>query len=249
MNKYWKEILLGVIFIFIILPGIIALSMNIRLICTDTSNEWIGFWGGYLGSIVGAIATIGGVYITIRSENEKRAKEEAARERDIKEQHRLSIMPNLSRYYHFPKTDQIFQTTESYFVDFRGNLYIYNDIRQCFRDEIENPTEENYLLNYKVQNIGLGSAAELYIKIDDNYIIRNGGINPNSAINLCLLFKSEDLDNRKIKIEFNYSDVSCIEEYYQYEELCFKKSNKPDGSMISLVNISSLSRPQRKTVE
>lgn len=245
MNKNWKEITLAVIFIFIILPGMIALSMNIKLICTDTSNEWIGFWGSYIGSIVGAAATVAGVYITIRAENEKIKKEDEIKKQHDTERHRLEIMPHLSRYYHIPKTEGLFYKTETYFVDCRNGFRIYSDLKPDFLKEIKNNTPDNYLLNYRVKNIGLQSAANLYIKIDGNYIIRNGGITSDSFINICILFKTEELNNRKLKIEFKYSDISGLAEYCQFEEFIFKTEQGIAYKDTSLDNISSLSKPER----
>lgn len=58
MEKYWKEILLGGIAVLVIVPLAVACMLNFRFICTDTTNEWIGFWGGYLGSVIGGLITL-----------------------------------------------------------------------------------------------------------------------------------------------------------------------------------------------
>ncbi len=74
MKKYWKDILLGFIGVIVIIPIGVALMMNIELITTETSNEWIGFWGGYLGAIIGVAGAIWVMYRTLaqEKENEKR---------------------------------------------------------------------------------------------------------------------------------------------------------------------------------
>jgi len=46
------------IFVFIFIPLGIAFLVSFDFINTDTSNEWIGFWGGYLGAIIGGLITL-----------------------------------------------------------------------------------------------------------------------------------------------------------------------------------------------
>lgn len=58
MKKYWKEILAGSLIAFLIVPLIIAGMLSFRIIVTDTTNEWIGFWGGYLGAIFAGIIAL-----------------------------------------------------------------------------------------------------------------------------------------------------------------------------------------------
>lgn len=58
MKRNWKEILLWGIVLVVIIPLIIACLFNIPLIKTATQNEWIGFWGGYLGALFGGFITL-----------------------------------------------------------------------------------------------------------------------------------------------------------------------------------------------
>lgn len=66
MKKRWTELFLMGIFIFIIIPLFIAFILSFRFICTDTSNEWIGFWGSYLGSVLGGLITLFVLYQTLK---------------------------------------------------------------------------------------------------------------------------------------------------------------------------------------
>jgi len=76
MKKYWKEILLTLIVAFVLIPLIIAWLLSFRLINTDTTNEWIGFWGGYLGSILGGVITLYVMWKTLQTEKNNREREE-----------------------------------------------------------------------------------------------------------------------------------------------------------------------------
>ena len=76
MKKYWKEILLAIIVSLVLIPLAIAWTLSFRLINTDTTNEWIGFWGGYLGSILGGAITLYVMWKTLQIEKSNREREE-----------------------------------------------------------------------------------------------------------------------------------------------------------------------------
>ena len=76
MKKYWKEILLVIIVSLVLIPLAIAWTLSFRLINTDTTNEWIGFWGGYLGSILGGAITLYVMWKTLQIEKSNREREE-----------------------------------------------------------------------------------------------------------------------------------------------------------------------------
>ena len=76
MKKYWKDIFIGIIVTFLLVPLGIAALVNFRFIYTDTNNEWIGFWGGYLGAIIGIIASVKIMFYTLKQEKIKRIKDE-----------------------------------------------------------------------------------------------------------------------------------------------------------------------------
>ena len=60
----------------ILVPLGIAFILSFRFIETDTTNEWIGFWGGYLGAIIGGIITLAVMQKTLKSEHDNRNREE-----------------------------------------------------------------------------------------------------------------------------------------------------------------------------
>ncbi|WP_294357837.1 hypothetical protein [uncultured Clostridium sp.] len=75
--KWIKQHKRAVIF-FIGILVITPISINICLYCNipthnTTASDWLGFWGSFLGSIIGGVATLWGVIITINQieSNEK----------------------------------------------------------------------------------------------------------------------------------------------------------------------------------
>lgn len=243
MKKYWKDITLLATVSIVIIPLIIAFLLSFRLIYTDTSNEWIGFWGGYLGAIIGAIATIGGVRMTLEEESRKRKEDDEAREKEILEKKRLEVMPYLTAYYYIPKEIGICSVGEIFFVDLTNGFEIRDHFTQKYKDIIENKKVGYYILNYKIKNVGGGSAVGLYIKVDGDNVIWNGGLGSNSEITLSLLFLSKDLQAKKIRIDFEYHDILNIGSYRQDAELEFYSENYTQT--ISLKQNSFLSNPRR----
>lgn len=75
MKKYWKEILLGLIFVLFLIPLSIAFLLRFDFIITDTSSGWIGFWGSYLGGIVGGLITLYVLFRTLKENRELQRKE------------------------------------------------------------------------------------------------------------------------------------------------------------------------------
>lgn len=75
MKKYWKEILLGLIVVLLIIPLGIAFLLRFEFIITDTSSGWIGFWGSYLGGIVGGLITLYVMFRTLKENRELQRKE------------------------------------------------------------------------------------------------------------------------------------------------------------------------------
>ena len=78
MKIPWKSIgkvIVGVIAVLIIPPIIVGTVVSMDILNNWTnSNDWIGFWGGYLGSVMGAGVAAWGIIKTIR-ENRKLAVE------------------------------------------------------------------------------------------------------------------------------------------------------------------------------
>lgn len=70
MKKNWWAVAALGMFVIVVVPLLIAGGLSFRLINTDTTNEWIGFWGGYLGSLIG-----GAITLYVMKETNKEARE------------------------------------------------------------------------------------------------------------------------------------------------------------------------------
>lgn len=216
-------VVLSSVIVLIVFPLIVTFGLSFRIIDTDTSNEWIGFWGGYLGGIISSIATIGGVYLTLLDDRKKRKKEEEENEKERKERRRLEIIPYMKSSYFIPRKIEDLDYGERYFVDFTfKEAKVYYHLTFKFKDEVLHSHNSKYLLNYLIKNIGSGSAGNLSISIDGLKVVSNGGLSSNDQILLSFLFKVEDLQDKNVNIEFKFSDVAGIGYYYQNETLQFE---------------------------
>lgn len=79
MKKNWKDMFLISIMVLLIIPLIIAMIINVRLICVDTTNVWIGFWGSYIGAIISAGIAIYVMKETLINERQIRDLDEKSR--------------------------------------------------------------------------------------------------------------------------------------------------------------------------
>ena len=79
MNKYikdhWKVLLIGVIGVLIVIPILTQVLINIETNSNGSDDGWLGFWGGYLGSIIGVAGAIFVVQIQLNEENKSREAE------------------------------------------------------------------------------------------------------------------------------------------------------------------------------
>ena len=241
IKKYIIWIICGVILIFIVIPLIVYGLSEGRILSVGGTNDWAGFWGGYLGAIMGSMATIGGVYLTISDDRKKRIGEEKNRSLELRERRRLDIIPYLNTMYYIPKHIDETEKSNIYFVDYSGEeLRIRNHLTDKYRREIEKPGIYLYVLNYQIKNIGNGSAGGIYIRIDDDIVVRNVALAQNEIMTLCFLFKVVNLKGKRVHIKLIFDDIADIGHYNQEEILKFET----DEQGVYLVRKKNLSKPQ-----
>lgn len=80
IKEHKKQIILWGGIILIAVPLIVYGLSEISLFPVTGGNDWAGFWGGYVGAIIGGVCTFAGVSWTIKHEREK---EEVEKERSV----------------------------------------------------------------------------------------------------------------------------------------------------------------------
>lgn len=74
--RWIKEHLgISILLTIVIIPIVIYFLSVLPLLPSGKNNDWAGFWGGYLGAIIGGICTVVGVYWTIQYTRENYEKD------------------------------------------------------------------------------------------------------------------------------------------------------------------------------
>lgn len=233
MNGYWLrkflEIIGGITIVFLVIPGFVAFATTLDFININTENQWIGFWGSYFGGILGSVATIAGVRLTLKEEQRKRREEEVARNNEENERRRLDILPYMTSWFSIVKSEEEFDGTVSSITNFTVSPPVTNNYsRERFGkeivDKLKSP-EKYYLLRYRIKNVGVGSAVKVDLIIDNLKSIINGCLEKNGEIDLVILLLVEDLKDKELNINIKYADVVGVGKYEQNEKLLFKEKN------------------------
>lgn len=223
------RVVIVILFVAIIIPFFVMAATTLQFINVNTENQWIGFWGSYFGGILGSIATIAGVTLTIEEEQRKRREEEAARSKEENEKRRLDILPYMTSGYSIVKSEEEFDGTVSSITNFTVDSPVTNNYsRARFEKEIADKLKSPgryYLLRYRIKNAGLGSAVKFDLAINNLKSIINGCLEKNGEIDLVILFLVEDLKDKELDIEIKYADVVGLGKYEQNEKLSFKEKD------------------------
>lgn len=224
-----------------------AVITNISVYPIDETNEWIGFWGGCLGSIIGSVATIGGVYLTLEHDRKNRRDDDQKRENEAKEKKRLDVIPVLSTRYYVLKNQEPFEGKWFWIVDFSEKEFkkYYNLSCDWEKFKRNQPRKDFFILNCEIKNVGLGTAHGIDMRLDDFNIIQNGDIAPNDAIVICLIWRLQDLYEKEIFIQFDFEDVLGYGHYKQSEKWRFDQDEKK----IMFKPIEPLSKIVQKDVD
>ena len=79
-TKKEKILLIGTVCFIVIFPVLVAILVSIPILDgLSSSNDWIGFWGGYIGSLLGGVITLYVLIKTLESAKEERIAEEKSR--------------------------------------------------------------------------------------------------------------------------------------------------------------------------
>lgn len=78
MNKHKIQLLiLGSLVVVVILPVLLDIVVFGNSIASNLTNgEWAGFLGSYIGALLGGVATLTGIYLTIRANDNQRREDQ-----------------------------------------------------------------------------------------------------------------------------------------------------------------------------
>jgi len=234
-NINW--ITIGIYLTIIILISLIIyglLFLNFPPSPNGTSNtDWLQFWGSYIGGVIGGMTTLGGVYYTLKhQDNDKDDNEDFQ-----SEMKRLEVIPCLdnqsledhsfSRDYNLPSGYLIFydSTMDNRFTE--GVCFI-NRIETQFMDQIID------VFKLKITNIGLGPCIGVKIDFyrDDKLILENiqpqFGMAVGASNIIALTFIEYPIG--KYKLVFTTNDVYMKNSYKQELEFEYMSRYNEDNN-------------------
>lgn len=198
----------------------------------------------FYGSLLGAVATIFALRMTILFTRENQ-----------KEERRLSIMPYLETHKsEYKDIDNIPDAQGIIYLRINKDLITYQgalpeDISDLKRRQIEldagelEPVvegamlyaetvgffDENCVLLYEIENCGGGNAVNVNFKINNKDALPNFCITTTLPKKFVLIFNKDLLgENNKCELSFSisYSDVSSLGKYIQEESIIFYSNSK-----------------------
>lgn len=183
----WLWILFGILLIVFIPLAMDWLIIGNSFPSNIDNADWVGFLGGYIGSIIGAAVSLVGIVITIRYTNEQNQKDRE-----------LQVRPYCSiRYVAEPKT----LTTRKQL----GCLMI-----GCEPQENGGPRYSSVIY---IKNIGMGPAIEFQFDVDDiddgreHYLVLQQRT-PETANNAVNLLQAGEEAIIPINIWFNFDPIT-----------------------------------------
>ena len=195
----------------------------------------------YLGSIIGALATIFAILITIDLTHEE---QQLAYQRQ-KEEHRLAIMPRLQTTYKplsQAEINTLIGKNTIYIIcrnDFENAIpSISTTVPSCLKKDSRQ--NGNHVFLYSIRNVGAGNAIELNFLLNHQAFAPTFALTTNSSLNFIFVFKQGTLRNPKntTVFSFDFSDVISYARYHQEERINMYIDK--DNNFITIQNASDL---------
>lgn len=130
--KFIKKHPLLIILIFIVIPLFISLLMNISIFSLSRGSVegWLGFWGSYIGGILGALGVIITTYFLIEADKEN--SREVAKLNDLTERDRINTTFLLNKNEELMKIlSEIFELNNSRYNTLRSCIVISKELKNC----------------------------------------------------------------------------------------------------------------------
>lgn len=232
MKNFWKKILFGIIIVFLIIPLIVIFLTSFRLIEVDTSNGWIGFWGSYLGAIIGGWCTVIGVYWTIKH-TEKVRKMDIEREKENEKfSQRVSVRPYIQSYAYIQSNDTLESAIWKCFVDINDNGEVQRSYLKYPKDlfepvdgkeKVRSGINKKFLIvNYEISNVGVGSAVNVKLTCNNGFVGVKNVLAVGERILVIFIININAIkEGMELNMIFTYDDICEMGNYSQEEIIKF----------------------------
>lgn len=210
---------------------------------------------GFYGSLLSAAATIFVLALTINFTVKNQ-----------KEERKLSIKPYLeTNHYNFTDFDELPDGKDVTYIelthgvitlrsglpediikiknikskkDFESNYSINHLDEICYKSNMKNYLENNYLLYYEITNRGAGNAINVVLSLNERTLISSFCVTKNESKKMVLILTNKLLENMDkkefaLKLSLRYTDIASLAEYSQTEEIYFTKFDELTTYQIS----------------
>ncbi len=187
LKKNKKFITWALIITLIIIPLVIQGVINWDTMNNGSDDGWLGFWGGYLGSIIGVVGALIVIQIQLSNEKERFEEETEARKIELEESKKRFDEETQARNKEFEEekkarkseqVDNTFFNLLNLFISQQNSLVSKKDIEQNIFDSMLNNIFERSASTYRSQGLELFysrkkeliSIIKEIIEASDNYI-------------------------------------------------------------------------------
>lgn len=207
---------------------------------------------GYFGNVLGAVATIIAIVLTILFTQENQ-----------KSERKLSIKPHLQTEYQpiFNLDTAIEQKKQAVFIEYPfdkneniGSTYDPPYILEKYNKK-EDPESSilhkleflrsYYIIKFTLRNVGAGNAVNLTFTLNDKPVVTPFSLIVSDKMVFVIIFKAELIQDttRYLNLKYVYQDVASIARYEQHETIILKKEK--DGILNSGRNVNDvISQPE-----
>ncbi|MGP9026482.1 putative phage abortive infection protein [Candidatus Enterococcus leclercqii] len=187
LKKNKKFITWALIITLIIIPLVIQGVINWDTMNNGSDDGWLGFWGGYLGSIIGVVGALIVIQIQLSNEKERFEEETEARKIELEESKKRFDEETQARNKEFEEekkarkseqVDNTFFNLLNLFISQQNSLVSKKDTEQNIFDSMLNNIFERSASAYRSQGLELFysrkkeliSIIKEIIEASDNYI-------------------------------------------------------------------------------
>lgn len=263
LGKHKIRIIVIAIAVFFFPLVAIHLLFIIHLPWTWLQAQWsAGEVLEYCGSIVGAVATIIAIILTILMTYDLHNKEIKSQERKYK----LSIKPHLQTshnninrndaiklcdgktiYVTYPLEDGNETPGSSFSLPFLVEKNTSASSVQNVMDELIF-MKEHYIIRYSISNVGAGNAINIQFSINEKSVVPGFSLVVNDQIVFVFVFAASLLrqNSREINFNFEYNDVASIGKYEQHEKIALYVDGETLNSSQCTTDMISMPKPTRK---
>lgn len=247
--KYLAYIFSGLISLFIVVYFINKLIVTEAPFKVAQDNDWIGFWGSVLGSILSGVITFIVLKITINNEDRKRKEDRKMLDEQRLEDKRMSVLP----YLNYTIVDDKYIQENKIENELETPLWV--------SPKSENDGDVNIDCNFNllIENLGLGIAIEprldkiYYDGMTNTLMARNKtilGVGNSAVMRFRVVYPNEGVDQMTLKIGY----FNLIRDYYEQEVIVHfqgkmvfikdKDRNISKGKIVYEPVILSIEKPQ-----